>query len=181
MTVKAKRRLNRSEIKIPVSMVGESEEVLDRYRELVANGESPGMASILASRSAPALETATNHFVGVRSIGNPGMADYEALVRNQAKKAGIPVTENSHYNPTIADHRRGGDPGAWIHNGESHDKWRKTCEERGMSCDDLRTRNDGKIAEIEEKREKRIRKQDRHRAAVKEFMADKKKKLGLPE
>lgn len=181
MTVKEKPRLKLSEIKIPVSMMGEPEHILDRYRELVAKGESPGMASILATRRAPALETATNHFVGVRSIGNDGMADYEALVRNQAIKAGIPVTEHSHYNPTIADHRRGGDPGAWIHNGESPDKWRKTCEERGMSCDDLRTRNDGRIAEIEAKRERRIKKQDRRRAAMKEFIADKKKKMGIPE
>jgi len=177
----AMNKTAREHISIPVCMVGEPEEVLDRYRDLIEQGQSPGMASILATRQAPGLETATNHFVGMKSLKETCGADYDALMRNLARKAGIPVNEHSRYNGTVADHRRGGDPDAWIHNGESPDKWRKVCEKRGMSSEDLRTRDDGRIHEIEAKREQRINKQKRERAAREEFISDRKKKIGVPE
>lgn len=173
--------MKRSEIRIPLSMLNDPEHILDRYRDLIMKGESPGMASILASRQAPGLETATNHFVGQRPLAEVAGADYAALVYNQAKKAGIPVNEHSRYNGTIADHRRGGDPDAWIHNGESHDKFRQVCEKRGKPCDSLRTNVDlSRLSEMEAKREQGINKRKAAREAKAEAIADKKQKLGVP-
>lgn len=172
--------MKKSEIPIPVSMIGESEQILDKYRELIRKGQSPGMASILATRCAPGLETATNHYVGMKPLKEVAGADYAEGVRKQALKAGIPINEHSRYNGTIADARRGGDPGAWIHNGESHDKFRKVCEERGIPNPDLRTRDDGRIHEIEAKRVEGVTKRRKQAAAREEFVADKKKKLGAP-
>ena len=170
-----------SDVPIHRSMLSESAEVLDRYRELVLSGQSPGMASILACRKAPGLETATSHYVGHRPLHETCGADYAAGVYKQAKKAGIPANEHSVYNASVADHRRGADPGAWVHNGESHDKLRKTCESRGMSCEDLRTKSDGRISEMEAKREQRINRKNANIRAREEFVADKKKKLGIPD
>lgn len=172
--------MKNTEVPIPVSMQGEPEHILADYRRLVQKGESPGMASILASRCAPGLETATNHYVGMRPLNETAGLDYAEGVKNQARKAGIPINEHSRYNGTIADARRGGDPGAWIHNGESHDKFRKVCEQRGIPNPDLRTRDDGRIHEIEAKRVEGVTKRRKNAAAREEFVADKKKKLGIP-
>lgn len=170
-----------TEIKIPISMMSEPEHILDRYRELVRAGQSPGMASILATRCAPGIETATNHYSGLRPLHETCGADYAAGVYKQARKAGIPANEHSVYNASIADHRRGGDPNAWVHNGESPDKLRRTCEERGMTCEDLRTKVDtSRRAESEAKREARINRKNAALAARAEAVADKKKKLGIP-
>lgn len=173
--------MKKSDVKLPISMIGEPEHILDRFRELVCKGESPGMASILATRSAPALETATNHYVGMKPLKETAGLDYAEGVRKQALKAGIPINEHSRYNGTIADARRGGDPGAWIHNGESHDKFRKVCEERGLPNPDLRTRDDvSRIQEQEAKRQEGVLKRRKQAAAREEFVNDKKKKLGIP-
>lgn len=161
-------------------MIGECEEVVARYWSLIRKGESPGMASILASRCAPSLETDTNHFVGQRPLEEVAGKAYAEKVRKEAIKAGIPITPHSRYNGTIADKRGGGDPAAWLHNGENVDKWRKAVQEKGSSCESLRAKSDGRIAEIEEKRKSKILKNRANEQAKQEFVADKKKKLGLP-
>ncbi len=174
--------MKRRDVKIPISMVGEDEHILDLYRDLIIKGESPGIASILATRSAPALETATNHFVGQKPMHEiDGMKDYAATVRRQAKAAGIVVGEHSVYNGTVADARAGGDPAAWMHNGESPDKFRKACEARGKDCEGLRTKIDyARLSENEAKREAGIKKRNARRVEIaSERLAKRRKMAGV--
>jgi len=164
-------------------MIGEPEHILDRYRELIMAGESPGIASILATRQAPGLETDTNHFIDTKPIeGLEKIAgkDYAQKVINQAKAAGIPVNEHSRYNPSVADARGARDPNAWIHNGEGVDKWRSAILTRGASSQDLKVKGDGRIAEIEANREKVINAKNARRAEIAAVHEEKLAKAGVP-
>jgi hypothetical protein len=169
--------LRRSEIKIPTSMMDESESVLDRYRDLIMNGESPGMASILASRCAPGLETATNHFVGRKSLEEAYGLDYATKVKRHAREAGIAITDSSIFNASVADERGGADPNAWLLAGDGPDKWRDVAQKRGCPSEDLKVKDDGRIAEIEAKREEGINRRNAIRAAREAEAADKMKKV----
>lgn len=169
--------MKRSSIAIPRSMVGEPEHILDRYRDLIMKGEPPGMASILASRVAPGLETATNHFVGRKSLEEAYGLDYATKVKRHAREAGISITDDSIFNASVADERGGADPNAWLLAGDSHDKFRKVAQERGCPSEDLKVKPDGRIAEIEAKREAGINKRNGIRAAQEQAVNDKIKKM----
>lgn len=169
--------MKRSEIRIPVSMVGESEDVLDRYRDLIMKGESPGIASILATRCAPGLETATNHFIGRKSLEEAYGLDYAARMKRQAREAGIAISDSSIFNASVADARQGGDPGAWLLAGDGPDKWRNVAQARGHTSEDLKVKGDGRIAEIEAKREEGINRRNAIRQAREAEAADKAKKV----
>ena len=169
--------MKRSEIRIPVSMMDESDDVLDRYRDLIMKGESPGIASILASRCAPSLETATNHFVGRKSLEEAYGLDYATKVKRHAREAGIAITDSSIFNASVADERGGADPNAWLLAGDGPDKWRAVAQARGCRSEDLKVKDDGRIAEIEAKREAGINKRNAIRAAREAEVADKIKKV----
>lgn len=169
--------MKRSEIRIPVSMVGEPDHILDKYRDLIMKGEKPGMASILASGVAPSLETATNHFVGRKSLEEAYGLDYAVKTKRHAREAGISITDSSIYNASVADERGGADPGAWLLAGDGPDKWKRVAEERGYTSEDLKVRGDGRIAEMEAKREQRINTRRAIREAREAEVADKMKKV----
>ena len=175
--------MKREEIKIPISMIGEPEHVLERYRDLIMAGESPGIAAICASRVVPGANTSTTHYLGHdhRSLEAAGGKDYARRIRAQAIAAGIPINEHSIYNGTIADERAGGDPQAWIHNGESHDKFRQVCEERGKDCESLRTKVDrDRSMENFDKKDQAINKRNARRKEIAEERQHKRRKqLGI--
>lgn len=125
------------DVKIPVSMMGEPEHILERYRALVRAGQSPGMASILASRRCPGLETDTAHYAGMKPLEETCGKAYAAQVKAQARAAGITISDNSRFNGTIADHRGGGDPTAWIHAGDGKSTFRERLRKTGGGGDDF--------------------------------------------
>ena len=154
-------------------MYGESAETLDQYRQMICEGQSPGIASILATRRPPALETDTNHFLGLKhtreSIGN----DYDEKIWKRARAAGINVSDSNVYNPTIADERGPGDPGAWLLAGDGRGKWKRTLEERGGRNEDLGVNALEKGREIVAAKDAKIDKIKRHKRSLRDEVRDK--------
>lgn len=140
-------------IHIPVSMLGESDDVLDRYRKLIADGVLPGMASILASRSCPALGTDTARQVGIPPLEVSCGKEYARLRKEEARRAGIAISDNSRYHPMMADSRRGADPNAWIHAGDGASTYQRRLRETGGGCEDLGVQVD--LSRTAEKMEKK--------------------------
>ena len=153
---------------LPISMMGESPVIVARYRQLIAKGESPRMAEILATRQAPGLETDTSHYAGMRPLEETCGLDYATKTKAQARKAGITINDSSIYNPTIADQRGGGDPKAWLLAGDGRDKFRKVINAKGKSCDTLGIKvENGKGLEDFSKREKKLEAKQARQAEVK--------------
>ena len=124
---------------LPVGMMGESDEHIAAFRKMVASGESPRMAEMLALRKAPKPDTDTSHFAG---MGLKQLAKHvgEVQVRKiekQARQAGISINDNSIYNASVADRRQAGDPNAWLLAGDGRDKFKKVIRNRGGTCESL--------------------------------------------
>lgn len=120
---------------LPFTMQGESEETIQRYFQLVDKGESPGMAEILACRKFPALNSDEDMSkIPPLETVSPALA---RKVKAQAKAAGINVSDNSRYNATMADHRGGGDPKAWLHAGDGVSTYKQRLRECGGGSEDL--------------------------------------------
>lgn len=120
-------------------MVGEPPEVVERYRRMVASGQSPRMAEMLATRKGPRLETATTNAIDLKPSRNNEGVGFQRMqkIRADAKKAGVPVTDDSFYNGSVADERGAADPDAWVHPGEGRDKLRRVVRERGGVSEEL--------------------------------------------
>jgi hypothetical protein len=118
-------------------MLGESEEVLNKFLELMAAGESPGIASILASRKPPGCETDTAHYVGLKPLEESIGKGYADMVKKQARDAGIAISDNSRFNATVCDDRVGGDPNAWTHAGDGRSTLRERLKQRGGGGEDF--------------------------------------------
>jgi hypothetical protein len=120
-------------------MMGDPPEVIQKFRKLVAGGMGPGLASIIASRKCPRLETATSDAVNLKPERNNAGIGFKRMQekRARAKAAGIPVTDDSFYNGSIADERGELDPDAWVHPGEGRDKLRRAVRKKGGSSEDL--------------------------------------------
>jgi hypothetical protein len=110
--------------------VSRDPEVQARYERLLANGESHGIAEVLATRSFPGVKTDATFNVG-RCNGNqfesqPGLGDF---YRGVAAEHGVSVTGKT-YLSQLAEFP--GDPRAWV---SSRGEVAAVCEERGYSCD----------------------------------------------
>jgi hypothetical protein len=113
--------------------------VLEAFRRIVASGESPRLAEMLAYRRAPQPNTDGVHFEGMgmahleKTLGKPWVDN----LTKQARKAGIAINDSSIYNGSLADARAGGDPGAWLLTGDGKDQLKKRARERGLACETL--------------------------------------------
>lgn len=150
------------QIDLPIGMMDQPQHVIDRFLKMVANGESPRLAEMLAVRKGPALDTDTAHFVGIPPMEKTLGYNQAKKVREQARKAGISISDSSFYNGTIADERGGGDPNAWLLAGDGKDKFKRVIRERGGACESLgvefgesQERVDKAQSRIEKHREKR--------------------------
>lgn len=105
------------------------EETKARYEAMIAAGESPRMAEVLASRSFPGVRTDSTFNRG-RCNGNqfektPWLGDH---YRSVAESHGVNVV-GKQYLHQLADFP--GDPRAWV---SSRAEVEKVCLERGYSC-----------------------------------------------
>lgn len=129
----------RTDDDLPLGMMGQPRSVINHFWKMIDAGESPRLAEMFATRSAPKLDTDTSHFAGMtmahvaKTCGKP----YAEKIMKQARSAGISVNENSFYNGSIADERGGADPGAWKLVGDGKEKFRKTIRDRGGACESL--------------------------------------------
>lgn len=158
--------MKKSEVTIPVSMMGESEVMLNRYRELVASGKcQPKMAEIIASRKAPASDTDTAHYAGHPSLYETAGPSYANKVHKEAARHGVKVTKDMHFNGSIADHRGGGDPAAWQMAGCGRDHFKKVIESRGEISHDLGVTDMDRSKEVLDRKQKAF---DKRQSAKKE-------------
>jgi hypothetical protein len=157
-------------ISIPVSMLGESDVVLDEYRKLVRGGMAPGMATIIASRQFPGTMADRGRDHNLPAIDEtPAGRWYAEKVKKEAEAAGIQVGANSRYNATMADHRGGGDPKAWVHAGEGASTFKRRIEEIGGACEDLGVKpDDSRIQERLVRNKARMMKRRGQHAAARE-------------
>lgn len=159
---------------LPIGMIGEAPATIAEYRRLVAKGQSPRMAEILACRQAPRGDTDTAHYSNMPPLEETAGFEYAKKVKQQARAAGINVTDNSRYNATIADERCGGDPNAWIHAGDGRSKVRRVIENLGHSCESLGVKdNPDRVAELEAKKEARIKRNNARREEMQQAASGK--------
>jgi len=159
---------------LPLGMMDQPDHVIAHYRAMVKAGESPRIAEICACRKAPAGETDTSHFAGMKPLEATAGPEYAKKVRAQARAAGIEVSGSSIYNATIADARGGGDPNAWLLAGDGRAKWRKAIEAKGGECDSLKVKASGKSLELFAKKEQALA---RRKARKQELQAEAKEKM----
>jgi len=129
---------------LPIGMMDQPPHVVAAFRRMVAEGQSPRLAEMLAVRKGPCLSTDVTFTEGLTldRIAKQAGQPYVEKIMKQAKAAGITVNGNSFYNGTIADERQGGDPGAWLLAGDGKDKFKKTLRDRGKSSQDLGVEHD---------------------------------------
>ena len=139
-------------------MMGEPSHIQIRYWQLIEKGESPRMAEILATRKSPYTDTDTAHYAGTTRMEAAWGSQYVKARRAEARRAGFNPSDSAVFNPTFCDDRRGGDPLAWMEVGDGRAKLKKTCELRGIECDDLNVKANGKSLEITAAKEKRVAK-----------------------
>lgn len=140
-------------IELPISMRGESQEVIERFFSLVRNGMKPMLATIVASRHCPELGTDTARMASLPPLEETCGKEYARLRKEEARKAGISISDNSRYNPTMADGRRGADPKAWTHAGDGPSTMKRRLQDMGGGCEQLGVENDlSRTAETMEKK-----------------------------
>jgi hypothetical protein len=88
----------------------------------------------------------------MRPLEETAGKDYATKVKQQARAAGINITDNSIYNATLADGRGGADPNAWIHAGDGRAKVKRVIEAKGGGCESLGVTPNGRAVEIEAKK-----------------------------
>jgi len=154
---------------LPIGMMDQPQHILNRYWAMVEAGESPRLAEMLAVRKGPQLETATNYLVGLPRLETT-MPAYAKKVRQQARKAGISLTDDSKYNGTLADSRGGADPNAWIHPGDGKDKVRQHIRNVGGACETLGVDffESQQRVDTEQSRIEKLRKDKKHYRVMKE-------------
>lgn len=161
------------EVKIPISMLGESEEVLDRFREMVCGGMAPMLATILASRKVPAADTDTAHYSGMKNLMETAGPSYTNKIHKEAARHGLKVSRDMHFNGSIADQRGGGDPAAWQRVGDGRAHFRKVLESRGETSQDLKAMNTDRAKEVFARKEARFNKRQEAIKSRQAAMSDK--------
>ena len=144
-------------------MMGETDAVLAEYRRMVAFGTAPKLAEIFASRRAPGADTDATHYKELVPLHVAYGKEYAETTYAQAKAAGITVSDNCHYNASMADERCGGDPNAWVRVGEGRSEVIRRIREKGASCPDLGVVKNDRLIENELKREAKINKRKQRR------------------
>lgn len=132
---------------LPMCMCGESPEAIQRYWRLIADGETPGIASIGATKKILSVRGESSFFSGQGDLTRLGGEEYAKNAYAKAKRAGV-VTTGKIYNPSIAGEAGAADPDAWIsmaEGGRSH--FRRVCEKRGYACPELGIKANGKLAD----------------------------------
>lgn len=158
---------------LPIGMMDQPSQVIARYRRMVAAGESPRLAEMFAVRKAPKLETDTAHYAGMPALEETAGFEYAKKVKQQARAAGISITDSSIYNGTIADERGGADPNAWLLAGDGRDKFRKVIRDKGKACESLGVEADGSFEEKWAKKEKAFNKRQSAKKERQAEMAEK--------
>lgn len=153
-------------------MMGQPETVLKKYFQLIKSGTAPKLAEILSSRKSPGLETDTSHYAGMKPLEETCGLDYARKTKAQARAAGISITDNSIYNATLADHRCGGDPKAWLLAGDGRAKVKSVVNNHGATCESLGVKENGKLLERFAKREKFVNKKLARKAEIKARQAE---------
>ena len=113
----------------------------DLYDECIANGCSPKLAEMLASRSPPAASTDTR-FMASQSVGGGQFADdplYGSAVMERAKREGV-NTSGAVYLSSLADSV--GDPKAWV---RGRGDIKRIASERNMSVNGTVTRKQTEV------------------------------------
>lgn len=105
------------------------------YNEAIANGVTPMMADMLASRQGPGLKTDTTIWGGAGTLDSQfkNNQPHLKLITEAAKKAGYTPNPNYVYQPALAEFL--GDPKAFVPPSEGNSHVRKVCEERGWGCE----------------------------------------------
>jgi len=130
---------------LPMCMCGESPAAIKRYWKLIAEGESPGIASIGATKKILSVRGESSFFAGQGDLTRLGGEEYAKNAYAKAKRAGI-VTTGKIYNPSIAGESGAADPDAWIsmaEGGRAH--FKRICEKRGSGCPDLGIKANGRL------------------------------------
>lgn len=107
------------------------------YQQAIANGCSPVMADMLASRCPPGTLNTDRAFLegwGHQDQFEGDTSGYGDFVRQQAAKAGVETT-GRRYLSTLA--RFPGDPRAWV---ADRSDVKRICEEDGLGCPEAGTR-----------------------------------------
>lgn len=166
--------MTKAEVVIPVAMMGESEQVLDKYRELVASGKcAPKLAEILASRKCPTADTDTAHYAGMKNLYETAGPSYANKIHKEAARHGLQVSKDMHFNGSIADSRGGGDPAAWMRVGDGRSHFKKVVESRGELSTDLGVTDVGRAKEAIEKKTAAFNKRKQAKEARQAEIADK--------
>lgn len=132
---------------LPICMLGESPAAIKKYWELIKAGESPGIASIGATKKMLAVRGESSFFAGQGDLTKLGGEEYAKNAYEKARKAGI-VTTGKMYCPNIAGESGAADPDAWVsmaEGGKAH--YRRICEKSGRSCPELGIKANGKLAD----------------------------------
>ena len=102
------------------------------YIRMRREGESHGMASILAKQKSPGLNTDTTFWAGrphlASLIGDMAFTEIEG----ELAKHGCKLGANNEYFPELA--RFPGDPEAVVHHSDGRAYIQKLCEKRGWAC-----------------------------------------------
>lgn len=101
------------------------------YRECIANGCSPRTAEMLASHSAPSLQTDSTFMVGQwNQFGeNQNMMNCGRTLAEECRKRGGDPNGKV-YLGQLADYP--GDPQAWV---ESRADIKRVCRKKGLGCE----------------------------------------------
>lgn len=167
------------EIKLPLTMTGESPACVAKFRELVASGQSIRMAEILACRQFPGLHSDEERMKELPPLEQTAGKCYADKIKAEAAAAGIVVSDNSRYNPTMADYRGGGDPNAWIHAGDGISTYKQRLKESGGRSEDLGVAgDDSMVAERYTKKKAAFDKRYEERSARRREMRDRIQKSG---
>ena len=127
----------RKTIEIPDEIMLAGGDVLDRYKRMIRNGESPRFAEMCALRSAPRLDTDTSYIAKMnRERGGMTLAEQfrgnEPVLQHrieQAKKEGFSPSASDFYEPLLA--RYPGDSRAWIGAAQGISEIRRRMAEAG--------------------------------------------------
>lgn len=144
--------MTRDEI-IDMLMTDEPADVQKEYRRLVDSGQTRIFARLMATHRGPELGTDTARMAALPPLEETCGKEYARLRKEEARKAGISISDNSRYNPTMADNRRGADPKAWTHAGDGPSTMKRRLQDMGGGCEQLGVDNDlSRTAETMEKK-----------------------------
>lgn len=114
-------------------IISQDPAVQAQYERMIARGENPRMAEMLALRQCPGIVTDTNGYGHSRqTLAKRFENDPRGLaaLRAAARRRGYDPKPTDAYNETLADGL--GDPEAFITNGEGEGHVKRVAEKRGL-------------------------------------------------